>query len=197
MVLAAGSGSRFGGTKALAPLEGKPLLVHVLDAAREGGADRCVVVVGHDHLAVADAVAERDDVEVVVNHEHARGQSTSVRAGIDAVARDDDARVAVMLLADQPGIDPQAIRQVVHALEDGADAARAQYADGAGHPVAFPRQTWPRLLDDLAGDQGARQLMDHLDVAHVLVPGAMPPDVDRPEDLDRLEQGRPDTSKHR
>ena len=191
VVLAAGSGSRFGSTKPLAELNGRPLIAHVLDTARQGGVDRCLVVVGHEHLAVADVLADHQDVEVVVNPDHERGQATSVRAGIEAVERDDDAQVAVMLLADQPGIEPVVIRQVVAALEDGADAARASYDDRPGHPVAFPRRTWSRLLDELAGDQGARQLLDDLDVAHVLVPGPTPPDIDRPEDLARLAEADP------
>jgi molybdenum cofactor cytidylyltransferase len=192
VVLAAGSGTRFGGTKPVAELDGRPMVGHVLEAARAGGVDRCVVVVGHDADEVAAAVAEATDVEVVVNPDHARGQATSVRAGIAAVARDPDAATAVVLLADQPGIDPAVVRQVVAALEDGADLARASYDDGPGHPVAFPRRTWSRLTDELTGDEGARQLFDHLDIAHVLVPGPMPPDVDRPEDLDRLTGQRAD-----
>lgn len=191
MVLAAGAATRFGGTKPLALLDGRPLLEHVLDAVRAADIDRSVVVVGHEAATVSAAVANRDDVEVVHNPDHAGGQATSVRAGIAAIAQRPDVRVAVMLLADQPGIDPTTIRQVVLALEDGADVARARYDDGVGHPVAFPRRTWPRLLEELVGDQGARQLMADLDVAHVLVSGPMPPDVDRPEDLERLARDAP------
>jgi molybdenum cofactor cytidylyltransferase len=194
VVLAAGAATRFGATKPLAEFEGRPLIDHVLDAARAGGADRCVVVVGHDAQAITTAVARHDDVEVVVNPEHGQGQATSVQVGIAAVAQDPEAAVAVMLLADQPGISPGVVRQVVAALEDGADVARARYDDGPGHPVAFPRRTWPRLTDDLAGDEGARQLFGDLDVAHVLVPGPMPADVDRPEDLDRLVREAADRS---
>ena len=40
LVLAAGAGSRFGGGKLLAPLDGRPILQHVLDALAEAGVER-------------------------------------------------------------------------------------------------------------------------------------------------------------
>ena len=39
VVLAAGAASRFGGRKLLARLDGRPLLAHVVDAARSAGLD--------------------------------------------------------------------------------------------------------------------------------------------------------------
>jgi molybdenum cofactor cytidylyltransferase len=186
VVLAAGSSTRFGAPKPLALLDGRPLLIHVLDAARESGVGRSVVVVGHDADAVAAAVADRSDVEVVVNPDHRSGQASSVGIGLAAAMAPPHAEVAVMLLADQPGIDPAVIRRVVDALEDGSDAARARYEDGAGHPVAFPRRVWTQLREELTGDAGARQLFDDLQVTYVPVSAPSPPDVDRPEDLDRL-----------
>ena len=48
VVLAAGSGSRFGGGKLLAPIAGKPVLQHVLDALEAAGSAEVVVVLGRD-----------------------------------------------------------------------------------------------------------------------------------------------------
>ena len=193
MILAAGAATRFGATKTLAELDGRPLLHHVLDAARAAGITRSVVVVGHDAEAVAAAVADQEDVEVVDNPDHPTGQASSVRVGLAAVQDDADARVAVMLLADQPGISPASIRQVIAALEDGPDAARASYQDRPGHPVAIHRRVWSRVMDEVTGDTGARDLLDDLHVAHVLVAGASPPDIDTPDDLERHASGGPPT----
>jgi phosphoribosylaminoimidazole-succinocarboxamide synthase len=69
---------------------------------------------------------------VVANREHAAGQSTSLRAGIVA-ASDGDAQVAVVLLADQPDVEPAVVRDVVATVQGDVEAARARYDDAAGH----------------------------------------------------------------
>ena len=190
VVLAAGRGRRFGaGTKQLADLDGRPLVAHAVDTALAAGADRVIVVVGHDGDAVAAAAREAagdSDIEVVVNPDHAAGQGTSVAAAARAVAAGASLPDAlVVLLADQPQVRPEAVRAVGAAVTTGAAAARASYADRASHPVAFA----PGILDRLTaltGDDGARQLFDELDVVHVLVGGLAPPDVDTPDDLAEL-----------
>ena len=53
LVLAAGEGKRFGGTKQLEILRGKPLVQHAVDAASGAGVGEIVVVLGHDALASA------------------------------------------------------------------------------------------------------------------------------------------------
>jgi hypothetical protein len=67
----------------------------------------------------------------------------------------------VVLLADQPGVGPGSSGTVVAAVQGDVEAARARYADGAGHPVAFARRVWPRVAA-VTGDRGARDLLADL-----------------------------------
>lgn len=66
VILAAGLGTRMRSrlVKVLHPLAGRPMLAHVIDAVREAGVRRVVVVVGHQAEAVRKAIGE--DVEYVV-----------------------------------------------------------------------------------------------------------------------------------
>ena len=196
LVLAAGSGARYGDTKQLATVGDRPLVAHAVATALDAGAEPVVVVVGHDAERVAAAARVAGQVEVVVNPAHRRGQASSLSAGIGALTSHPDVEVAVVLLADQPGVTPAAVRAVATALgrvrgPGGArpDAARASYADGLGHPVAFRRPAWARLRS-LTGDVGARHLLEDLEVVHVELPGGVPADVDTPHDLRRLQARR-------
>ena len=102
LILAAGGGSRFGGTKQLADLRGRPLLSYALAAMTEA-LDRVVVVLGHE----AELIRARVDfgrAEVVIAQDWASGQAASLRRGIEAVA---DADAVVVTLGDQPLITPR------------------------------------------------------------------------------------------
>lgn len=179
VVLAAGRGRRFGGTKQLAELDGRPLVRHAVDTALAAGLDPVLVVVGHDADRVGAVLPA--DVVVVRNPDHAEGQASSLRAGVRAAA-DHEVDALVVLLADEPGVTVASVRAVVEAGARGAAVARAAYDDGPGHPVLFAREVWPRLTA-VVGDAGARQLLDDLPVQPVPVPGPRPTDVDRPQDL--------------
>lgn len=179
VVLAAGAGRRFGDTKQVADLDGRPLVAHVVRTARAAGLDPVFVVVGHDADSVRAVLG--DDVVVVDNPDHSSGQASSLRAGVVA-AETSSAAALVVLLADQPGIDAGVVRAVAGAHAVGHEVVRARYADHPGHPVLFARSTWPRLVE-LTGDVGARDLLEELGVAEVLVDAPRPPDVDHPDDL--------------
>lgn len=196
-MLAAGEGRRFGATKQLAALHGRPLVAHAVAAALGSGAARTVVVTGHDHPAVRAAVLAqagaqpggRTRLDVVHNRAWAEGQSTSVHAGFRTLAEADDGiDVAVVVLGDVPGTDAEVVATVAAAAARSGTGARARYADGPGHPVGFARDVWTRM-SDLDGDRGARQLHD-LALDEVAVDGPRPRDVDVPADLDRVERGR-------
>lgn len=186
LVLAAGSASRFGTTKQLAEVDGRPLVVHALDTARTAGLSPLLLVVGHDAERVAATAGA--DVTLVHNPDHASGQASSLRAGLDA-ADTAGAGAVVVLLADEPDVPVDAVTEVVAAHLAGAEVVRARYDDGPGHPVLLGRPVWPRLADT-QGDRGARDLLADDDVVHVQLAGPTPRDVDVPADLDALRDGR-------
>jgi len=81
VILAAGEGRRFGGPKLLTPLDGKPLLQHVIDAATGSSLAPIVLVVGHAADQLLGAVWPGAAL-VVRNDDYASGQSSSLRAGL-------------------------------------------------------------------------------------------------------------------
>lgn len=190
IVLAAGTGTRFGGTKQLAELDGRPLIQHVVDAAARAGIEDIIVVVGHRADEVSAALRLPPHARVLDNPEHTAGMSTSLRAGLAAL--DEDVTAAVVLLGDQPTVSPESIRAVVDAhLAAAAPATRARYGTTTGHPVVLDRAFWP-ALGELTGDVGARALLAQEGdrVVEVQVPGDPPPDVDTPEDHAALPSDR-------
>lgn len=189
IVLAAGTSSRLGRPKQLLEWRGKPLLQHVVEAAADAGLDEVLVVIGHAADEVEAGLALPPRARVVVNPDYARGQSTSLRAGLQTAS--DEARAALVLLGDQPQISPDAIRAVVRAYEDGGGpVVQARYRGRPSHPVLFDRAVWAEI-SSVEGDKGARDVLhEHPDwVVGVELPGDPPPDVDTEEDYERLVGG--------
>jgi CTP:molybdopterin cytidylyltransferase MocA len=187
VLLAAGSGSRFGGRKLLAPYRGRPLIESSLANLAQAPVDETVVVVGDDAKTLR-AVCEPFGVRVVDNPDWEQGQSTSVRAGLLALGP--EVRAAVVLLADQPLVGAGAVERLVAAFEGGARVAVATYDAKRRNPVLFSRAVWPLLLEELSGDEGARAVLRrHPDLlTEVPCDGVGDPaDVDTAEDLRGLE----------
>lgn len=187
LVLAAGAATRLGRAKALLEWRGKPLLQHVLDAVAASRLDGGVLVLGARAEEIRRALTVVTAMTVVVNPDYAAGQATSLRRGLEALPPDTGA--AVVLLGDQPTIDPAAIDAVVDVHRQGAGpVVHARYHDGGrGHPVLFDREVWGSLTD-LAGDTGARPVLARYPewIHEVAVAGPAPPDVDTWEDYQRL-----------
>ena len=182
IVLAAGTGSRFGATKQLVEVDGRPLFLHAIDALRDAGVGELILVTGHDAEAV-EAVAP-PDVSVVRNPAYRDGQATSLAAALHAVA--DDSEGAVILMADQPGVDADDVRALIARFRaTHGQIVRLRYADGPG-PALLSREIYAEA-GHLHGDAGARVLMashpEWVDEVPIDRPG--PPDVDTPEDLRR------------
>jgi molybdenum cofactor cytidylyltransferase len=147
-------GSRFHGPvhKLDAVIGGRSLLRRALDAALGSEIGRVVLVVGDesDHTARTPVP---DEVVTVVNSRWRAGSATSLQTGL-AKAGELGAGRAVIALADQPFITPDAWRVVAAA---DAAVAVATYDGVRGHPVALSADVWPLLPAD--GDEGARALM--------------------------------------
>lgn len=189
VLLAAGSSSRLGRPKQVLPFRGRPLAQHAVDAAERAGVDEIVVVLGHRANEVAGALRLPPIARPVVNPEYGEGQSSSLRAGLRAAHP--AALAAVVLLADQPSVRPEAIVTVTRAYGRGAGpVVQATYGGRPGHPVLLDRSVWPEV-DAVRGDIGARDLLAHHPewVVEVEVEGEVPPDVDTWEDYERLTGG--------
>jgi molybdenum cofactor cytidylyltransferase len=184
IVLAAGTSSRMARQKLLLPMaDGRPLVRMAVEQVLAAGLDDAVVVLGRDAEAVARALATLP-IRTVVNPRYAEGQSTSLRAGLDALRPGTEA--AVIALGDQPLPDPAVIRRLVATFRTaGRPIVVPVYRDGRGNPVLFA----PALFDELravTGDQGGRGVIarDPSRVAEVPVGAPMPADIDTPEDYD-------------
>lgn len=177
VLLAAGEGSRFEGDtpKLLAPLRGRTVLEHALDAARGSGLDVYVVTGAID---VADALT--DDVTVVHNESWADGQAVSVRAGITAA--DADGHDAVVVgLGDQPFVTADAWRAVADA---DAPIAVATYEGTRGNPVRLSSEVWA-LLPAFGDEVGRAVIRDRPDLVRPVPCAGDASDIDTLEDLHR------------
>jgi molybdenum cofactor cytidylyltransferase len=182
IVLAAGTGSRFGGTKQLELVDGKPLAQHAIDTAAAAGLDEILMVTGHDAEAVEAALTLPEGARFVRNPNHRDGQATSLAAAFHDIAEDSEA--AVVLMADQPGVAPEVVTALIRRFrETRKQIVRAVYRDGPG-PALLSREIYAEA-GHLHGDVGARVLMaSHPEwVEDVAIDAPLPPDIDTRDDL--------------
>jgi molybdenum cofactor cytidylyltransferase len=180
LILAAGEGRRFGATKQIADLHGRPLLQYAVDAMLAVPAIwPLVVVLGHDADRIREHV-EFGDASTIVCAEWREGSSASLRCGVTALGPVD---AAVITLGDQPFITPQVIAAVLDHGEGRRDAVRATYGGEPGHPVLVKRALLDRV-GELKGDTGFRPLLEgarEFEAGHL----CDPTDIDTREELAR------------
>jgi bifunctional UDP-N-acetylglucosamine pyrophosphorylase/glucosamine-1-phosphate N-acetyltransferase len=112
VVLAAGKGERMKSArpKVLHELCGRPMVEYALDAAREAGAQRIVVVVGHGAAEVKTALAGHGDVEFAVQADQL-GTGHAVRMCRDHLAN--HSGPVLILAGDAPLVRGSSLRQLV------------------------------------------------------------------------------------
>jgi molybdenum cofactor cytidylyltransferase len=190
IVLAAGASTRMGRQKLTLPLgDGRPLVRVAVERVVAAGLDDVVVVTGRESEAVASALRGLA-VRMAHNSRYADGQSTSLRAGLDALAPGTEA--AVVALGDQP-VDPRVIRRLVATFQATHRPIVAPvYRDGRGNPVLFASSVFDELRR-VEGDRGGRPVIarDPERVAEVSVDAPMPADIDTPEDYEAARRGGP------
>ena len=155
VILAAGLGRRMGAVKQLLPLHGRPLLQHVIDAARSSILEHVTLVLGNAHAEILPRIDARG-LDVVLNPDFASGQSTSVRAGL---AHGPDADGVMFLLGDQPLVDAPLIDLLVTRFLAALPPALVPVHEGRpGNPAIIGREMM-RDAQRLTGDVGARHLL--------------------------------------
>ena len=187
VVLAAGASTRFGSPKALARLDGEPILQLLLDSIREAGIERIVVVLGHAADEIEEGIGWTD--EVVVRNPDPRLLSSSLQVGLDAAAAlEPPPRAALIALGDQPRTRPGVIRALLAASRTtDRPVVVPRYADGGGPNPVLVRDDAFDLADDATGDHGLGPVLaEHPELVHEVAVAGTNPDVDTPADLDAL-----------
>ena len=118
VVVAAGSGTRFGGDKQLADLSGMAVLARAVVSAAAASDGVVVVVSAERRTEVSGVLSAVGGVEAIVDGGETR--SASVRCGLAAVP--DDAGVVLVHDGARPLATPGLFRRVADAVLAGADA---------------------------------------------------------------------------
>ena len=181
LLLAAGSGTRFGSDKLRHALpHGVEMAVQ---AARHLKAEvgRVVAVVRPGAEDVARQL-ENEGCQVVVCENAAEGMGASLACAARAAGKAEGYLIA---LADMPFIRRSTIGGVRDALAAGAALAAPYFRARRGHPVGISGQFYDDLVL-LRGDEGAKSILNKNEELLVKVPIGDPGvlrDIDRPEDL--------------
>jgi bifunctional UDP-N-acetylglucosamine pyrophosphorylase/glucosamine-1-phosphate N-acetyltransferase len=130
IILAAGRGSRMHSNipKVLHPLAGRPLVGHVLGTARDLGAERIHVVVGHG----ADLVEAEVSAADVTCHLQAEQRGTG-HAVQQAIGSCDPSSTVLVLYGDVPLISSASLREVIDLSSSGVAMLSATLEDPLGY----------------------------------------------------------------
>ena len=191
VILAAGTGSRFGAPKQLAEVNGRPMLVSALTAAAAlpgpiyvvTGAYAAEVQTLLDNLPAALRQQLGDRLHVIHNPSWQTGQSSSLHTSIHSLP--EQVQGAIWMPVDQPYLDPLLLGELAAAWRRGADLAAPEVnGELRGAPALFDRSFWPEL-QEVPGDGGGRSVLRR-HRARVLAVRASElalRDIDSPSDL--------------
>jgi len=196
IVPAAGHSVRMGQPKLLMPLAGRPLIEHTLEAWRQGGMDRIVVVVrpGDSALAAAIRSLAVANIDVVQPPSDPPDMKASVQAALQHIAdrytpASDD--VFLVAPADIPRLSSQIISQLVsESIQRPGKIVVPTVGGRRGHPVLFP-WTLAESIYALPAAEGLSVVVDRGPTDRVacdlLARGSQQPfaDIDTPEEYRR------------
>ncbi len=170
IILAAGSSSRMGAGrhKLLLPLNERPVLAHVIEAALESQARPIIVVLGHQAEQVRAQLTHYSMDSVITyveNPDYLQGMSTSMRVGLTYLQNQMNAEIAnvdsaLILLGDQPLVTARMLDTLVDTWHmTGKPIVAPLYAGKRGNPTLFAESLFPELLQ-VPGDEGGRSVVE-------------------------------------
>lgn len=157
IVLAAGKGERYDGVKQLATVDNKTLLQHVLDSVRAINWEfKPILVLGYEANYVLSSI-NPEGFRVVENGDWKEGMSTSLKQGVAEAPEPSSG--FIFFLSDMPLVNPPIIEKVLEKAADGASIVAPVFQGERGFPVYLDRRWKTQLLDEVAGDKGARKII--------------------------------------
>lgn len=190
--MAAGEGRRMGTPKALlGHPSGESFVAAAAQILTAAGCAPVLAVLGAQAEAAAQTLT---DARVVINNDWREGMSTSLRAGLRALAGE-GVDAAVIHLVDLPDVSASVVQRIIE-QGTGSDLrsalARATYAGRPGHPVLIGANHFDGVLASLDGDAGARGYLGENPTLEVEVKDlATGRDIDTPEERLEFEAEHP------
>jgi molybdenum cofactor cytidylyltransferase len=190
IVLAAGESIRFGKPKQLLRLKNKYLIEWVLDAALESRLKHIILVLGHEHQRILQALgtkAQHPRLQVVVNQQYKQGQSVSLQTGLLKIR---DIFPSVMfLVGDQPMVKSETINFLLDQFwSSDKDICVPAHRGKRGNPTIFSQKFYCQL-QQIRGDMGGRKIIQsypefvlQIDIDNPLFFF----DIDTPDDFNKL-----------
>ena len=198
IIPAAGHSRRMGQPKLLLEVAGQSVIARVIEALRQGGVLRCLVVVrSSDDALVREATTA--GAEVVIPSPDPGDMRQSVESALRHLGNTvDPCEGWVLVPADHPTLNPRLVQELIAAWSASPQLIAVPVFEGQrGHPTIFP---W-RLEEDvlaLSPDQGLNHVLrsDSRRVLEVSVTDRrVLDDLDTPEDWQRVLRelaGRPE-----
>lgn len=153
VIMASGLSKRFGSNKLMADFNGKPMILHALQAS-DSLKDHRVVVTRHADVA---ALCQKQGVNVILHDLPHR--SDTIRLGLEALG---DVDACLFLPADQPLLRRETVTALIDQWEaDQEKILRPFHNDIPGSPVLFPRWALPELQNLPEGKGGNWVIKNH------------------------------------
>jgi molybdenum cofactor cytidylyltransferase len=172
--------------KQLIEHEGDTLVRKAAVAALGAGGNPVIVVVGASWEEVVECFDGLEGVTILYNERWESGLASSLSAGLGALNADTSIDGALVMVADQPLVDAEALQKLVAAFDERHRVVASAYDDIVGVPVVIGSEHFEALMN-LSGDEGAGRWLrarlaevTQIDVASASV------DIDTPEDAERL-----------
>ena len=180
--MASGMGTRFGGNKLMAKLNGTPLIQFVVQAT-ENRFEKRVVVTRHDEVA---KLCHALGAETLLHNKPHRNDT--VRLGMGAIGECD---TVTFFQADQPLVGPNTITTLLRATENTPECIwRTSFKGTPGAPVLFPSWAFGELQTLPSGKGGSYVAKAHEKLVRSIEVSSRWElfDVDTPEDLNLLQK---------
>jgi molybdenum cofactor cytidylyltransferase len=173
-----------GRNKLLTKIDGKSMIRKVAEAALSSKVDEVIVVLGFEATRVREQLADLP-CRFVINDEYERGQSSSVKAGLEQVS--DATRAILVLPGDVARVEPGSIDAVVdeYLLHKGKILIAA-HRGKPGHPILLERELFDEIRQIDEQTFGLKALVKrHESDVRLIETGSenVLRDVDTPEDL--------------
>ncbi|MDD4154785.1 MAG: nucleotidyltransferase family protein [Bacilli bacterium] len=139
IILAAGYSSRAETNKLLLQHENKFLLVHAIEGMLPF-VEQIIVVTGHYHQEISQAIKNYSKVTIVYNPNYPNGMFTSVQAGVACVTGD-----FFVLPGDCPFVSPSTYQKLLNGTKD---IRVPGYKNETGHPIFLKYSLKAELLSE-------------------------------------------------